>query len=52
VKVDAAVRKRELTISTALEGLAAGARYTLRVRVMKDERAIKEFASRRFRRAS
>ncbi|HZJ16722.1 MAG TPA: glycoside hydrolase family 2 TIM barrel-domain containing protein, partial [Chthoniobacteraceae bacterium] len=48
VKVDAAVRKRELTISTALEGLAAGARYTLRVRVMKDERAIKEFASRAF----
>jgi beta-galactosidase len=47
VKVETSVRKRELTINTALEGLAVGARYTLRVRVMKDDRTVTEFASRK-----
>ena len=47
VKVDTSVRKRELTTIAELEDFAADARYTLRVRVMKDDRAITEFANRR-----
>jgi hypothetical protein len=48
VRVDTSVRKQELTLDAAIEGLAADARYAFRTRVMKDGRSVKEFTSRAF----
>jgi hypothetical protein len=49
VKVDTSVRKGEVTISAALDGLAAGASYALRVKIEQDGRAAREFTSESFR---
>jgi hypothetical protein len=49
VKVDPSVRKGELTVSAALDGLAAGAAYALRVRVGQDGGAAHEFTSKPFK---
>lgn len=48
VRVDTSVRKQELTLDVAVDGLARDARYALRARVIQDGRSIKEFASRTF----
>jgi hypothetical protein len=48
VRVDTSVRKQELTLDAAIEGLAADARYAFRTRIMKDGRTVKEFTSRTF----
>ncbi|HEX5272985.1 MAG TPA: hypothetical protein VFW33_20955, partial [Gemmataceae bacterium] len=49
VKVDPSVRKGELTVSAALNDLADGAAYALRVRVVQDGRAVREFTGKPFR---
>jgi len=48
IRVDTSVRGRTLTLDAAFEGLAANAKYALRVRITRDGRAIKEFTSRAF----
>jgi hypothetical protein len=48
VRVDTSVRKQELTLDAAVEGLAADAQYAFRTRIMKDGRSVKEFTSRAF----
>ncbi len=45
VNVDASVRKRELTINVAAEGLQPDGRYSFRARIVKDGSTVKEFAS-------
>ena len=45
VSVDTSVRKRELTVSTAVDGLAQTGRYTFRARVLKNGALVKEFTS-------
>jgi beta-galactosidase len=49
VKIDTSVRKSEITVSAALDGLAADAPHTLRVRITQDGRTVREFTSRAFR---
>jgi hypothetical protein len=49
VKVDTSVRKGEITLAVALEGLAADAAYALRARVTDSGRNVKEFTSRPFK---
>ncbi len=49
VKVDPSVRKGELTVSAALDGLAANGSYALRVRIEQDGRAVREFTSQPLR---
>jgi hypothetical protein len=49
VKIDTSVRKGEITVSAALEGLAADASFGLRVRVEQDGRTVREFASQALR---
>ncbi len=48
VKVDTSVRKQQLTLDTAVEGLAADTRYALHARVMDDNRCVREFTTRAF----
>ena len=48
VSVDTSVRKRELTISAAIDGLAPNGRYKLRSRITKGDAAVSEFASAPF----
>ena len=48
LRAQTSVRRREITIDPALEGLAPEARYTLRTRIMKDHASVKEFASAAF----
>ncbi|MFH1718826.1 MAG: glycoside hydrolase family 2 TIM barrel-domain containing protein [Planctomycetota bacterium] len=48
VRVDTSVRRRELTVDAAFEGLSANARYAVRTRVLKEGRSIKELTSREF----
>ncbi|MCX5646403.1 MAG: hypothetical protein NTZ17_17235 [Phycisphaerae bacterium] len=48
VRVDTSVRRQELTLDAAIEGLAADAQYAFRTRVLKDGHSIKEFTSRAF----
>ncbi len=48
VKVDTSVRKGEVTVSAALEGLAGGAAYSLRVRIDQDGRTARELTSKAF----
>ena len=47
VQAETSVRKKEITILPAIEGLGDG-RYSLRVRVLKDGKAIKEFTGPAF----
>jgi beta-galactosidase len=49
VKVDTSVRKGELTVSAALDGLAADKEYALRVRIREDGRDVREFTSAAFK---
>jgi hypothetical protein len=48
VKTDTSVRKGELTLTVALDGLAAGVRYALRVAVRDGGRVVREFAGKPF----
>jgi beta-galactosidase len=45
VKVDTSVRRRQLTVETALEQLSTDARYVVHARIMKDGQNVKEFTS-------
>jgi hypothetical protein len=49
VKVDTSVRKGEITVAAALEGLAADVAYALRVRVREGDRTVRDFTSKPFR---
>ncbi len=49
VKVDTSVRKGEVTLSAALEGLAPDVPYALRVQILADGRSVREFTSKAFR---
>jgi beta-galactosidase len=49
VKVDTSVRKGEVRVSAALDGLAVGAAYALRVKIEQDGRAAREFTSKAFK---
>jgi beta-galactosidase/beta-glucuronidase len=49
VKVDPSVRKGEVTVSAALDGLAADVPYALRVRMEQGGRTVREFTSPAFR---
>jgi hypothetical protein len=48
VKVDTSVRKGEVTVSAALDGLAVGATYALRVKIEQDGRTARMFTSKAF----
>ncbi len=48
VRVDTSVRKKEIALDAAVEGLTAGAPYAFRTRILQDGRTIKEFTSRTF----
>ena len=48
LRVDTSVRRKELTLDAAVEGLAAEAQYAFRARVRKAGRIVKEFTSRAF----
>jgi hypothetical protein len=45
VRVDTSVRKQELTLDVAVDGLAPDAQYAVRARVLEQGRSIKEFTS-------
>jgi hypothetical protein len=49
IKIDTSVRKSEITVSAALEGLAADTAYTLRVEIRENGRVVREFASADFK---
>src|SRR5207253_4491678 len=49
VRVDTSVRKDEITIDAALEGLAAEATYVLRVEIHEDGRGVRQFTSKPFK---
>jgi beta-galactosidase len=51
VKIDTSVRKGEVTVSAALDGLAADASFALRVKIEQDGRAVREFTSQAFKAA-
>jgi hypothetical protein len=51
VKVDPSVRKGEVTVSAALEGLAVDVPHTLRVRIEEGGRVVREFTSQPFKAA-
>jgi hypothetical protein len=48
VKVDTSVRKGEVTVSAALDGLGADVPYTLRIQVREGGRTVRDFTSRAF----
>ncbi len=48
VRVDTSVRRQEITLDAAVEGLGTDAQYGFRTRILKDGRAVKEFTSRAF----
>ena len=50
VTADSSVRKRELTLSAAMDGLAPDGRYNLRARITKGDSAVREFSSPPFQR--
>jgi hypothetical protein len=52
VKVDTSVRKFEITLDAAIEALAPEERYSLRGRIRKEGRTVREFASGSFTAAS
>jgi beta-galactosidase len=49
LRVGTSVRRQELILDTAVEGLDTDAQYAFGVRVLKDARSVKEFTSRSFR---
>jgi hypothetical protein len=49
VKLDTSVRKGEITVSAALDGLTKDAEYTLRVKIVQDGRAARVFTSKAFK---
>ena len=49
VKIDTSVRKGEITLSTALDGLAADAAYTVRVEIRDGDRVVRQFTSKPFK---
>ncbi|HEY7424503.1 MAG TPA: sugar-binding domain-containing protein [Gemmataceae bacterium] len=49
VKIDTSVRKGEVTVRAALEGLAADASIALRVKIEQDSRTVHEFVSKAFK---
>jgi beta-galactosidase len=49
VKVDTSVRKGEVAVEAALDGLAADAQYVLRARITDNGRSVKEFAGKLFK---
>ena len=49
VKVDTSVRKGEIALEVALEGLAADAPYALRARITDNGRPVREFTSKPFK---
>ncbi len=49
VRIETSVRRQELTVDAAVDGLGTDAQYALRTRILKDGRSIKEFTSRAFR---
>ncbi|HEY7312651.1 MAG TPA: glycoside hydrolase family 2 TIM barrel-domain containing protein [Gemmataceae bacterium] len=49
VKIDTSVRKGEVTVRAALEGLATDASFALRVKIDQDGRTVREFASKSFK---
>ena len=49
VKVDTSVRKGEVAVRAALDGLAADVNYALRIRIEQDGRPVREFTSKAFR---
>jgi hypothetical protein len=49
VKIDTSVRKGEITLSAALEGLAADVSYTLSVEIRDQDRAVRKFTSKPFK---
>jgi beta-galactosidase/beta-glucuronidase len=49
VKVDTSVRKREVTVSAVLDGLASDAAYALHVKIGQDGRPARAFASKAFK---
>jgi hypothetical protein len=51
VKIDTSVRKSELTINVALDGLAADVSYSLRVDIRSGGRVIRKFVGQPFRAA-
>jgi hypothetical protein len=51
VRVDTSVREKELTLDTALDGLATDVEYALRARITKDGQTIKAFSSRAFQKS-
>ncbi len=51
VKVDPSVRKGEVTVTAALEGLTADVPYILRVKIREGDRTVHEFTSKAFRAA-
>lgn len=48
VKLDTSVRRSEITLDAALQGLAAQGRYALRARISQGGRTIREWTSRAF----
>jgi hypothetical protein len=49
IKVDTSVRKGELTIEAALEGLSTEERYVVRVRIREGGRVVREFSMKPFK---
>jgi hypothetical protein len=49
VKVEPSVRKGEITINVAFDGLAADTAYTARVKIVDNGRGVREFTSKPFR---
>jgi hypothetical protein len=48
MKVDTSMRRGEITFNTAIQGLADGARYRLKVRIAQDGREVIELTSKPF----
>jgi hypothetical protein len=51
VRVDTSIRKGEITVSAAPDGLAAKTMFALRVRVMEDGKIVREFTGKPFQAA-
>jgi beta-galactosidase len=49
IKIDTSVRKGEITLSTALDGLAADASYALRVEIRDGDHVVRQFTSKPFK---
>ena len=49
LKIDTSVRKGEITVSAAPEGLAADASYALRVEIRDGDRVVRQFVSKPFK---